>query len=28
VVLPPADAPRARELYEAMARDLKFDPRG
>jgi curved DNA-binding protein len=28
VVLPTADAPRARELYEAMARDLKFDPRG
>jgi curved DNA-binding protein len=28
VVLPPADTPRARELYETMARDLKFDPRG
>lgn len=27
VVLPPADTPRARELYEAMARDLAFDPR-
>jgi curved DNA-binding protein len=27
VVLPPADTPRAKELYEAMARDLKFDPR-
>jgi curved DNA-binding protein len=27
VVLPPADTPRARELYESMARDLKFDPR-
>jgi curved DNA-binding protein len=28
VVLPPADTARAKELYEAMARDLKFDPRG
>jgi len=27
VVLPPADTPRAKELYEAMARDLPFDPR-
>ncbi len=27
VVLPSADTPRARELYEAMARDLAFDPR-
>jgi len=27
VVLPPADTPRARELYERMARELKFDPR-
>lgn len=27
VVVPPADTPRARELYEAMARDLAFDPR-
>jgi curved DNA-binding protein len=27
VVLPPADSPRARELYETMARDLAFDPR-
>lgn len=27
VVLPPADTPRARELYESMARDLKFDAR-
>ncbi len=27
VVLPPADDARARELYEAMARDLAFDPR-
>jgi curved DNA-binding protein len=27
VVLPPADTPRARELYESMARDLAFDPR-
>lgn len=27
VVLPPAESDRARELYEAMARDLAFDPR-
>ena len=27
VVLPPVDMPRARELYETMARDLAFDPR-
>ena len=27
VVLPPADAPRAKELYETMARELAFDPR-
>lgn len=27
VVLPAADTARARELYEAMARDLAFDPR-
>jgi len=27
VVVPPADTPRAKELYESMARDLKFDPR-
>jgi curved DNA-binding protein len=27
VVLPPAQTPRARELYETMARDLAFDPR-
>jgi curved DNA-binding protein len=27
VVLPPADTARAKELYETMARDLKFDPR-
>ena len=27
VVLPPADTPKARELYETMARDLAFDPR-
>lgn len=27
VVLPTADTPRARELYEEMARDLAFDPR-
>ena len=25
--LPPADTPRARELYETMARELAFDPR-
>ena len=27
VVLPPADTPRARELYEALRRELPFDPR-
>jgi len=27
VVLPPAETPQARELYETMARDLAFDPR-
>jgi curved DNA-binding protein len=27
LVLPPADTPKARELYETMARDLPFDPR-
>lgn len=27
VVLPPASTPKARELYETMARDLAFDPR-
>jgi curved DNA-binding protein len=27
VVLPPADMPKARELYEQMMRDLPFDPR-
>jgi curved DNA-binding protein len=27
VVVPPASSPRARELYETMARDLAFDPR-
>jgi curved DNA-binding protein len=27
VVLPPATTPKARELYETMARDLAFDPR-
>jgi curved DNA-binding protein len=27
VVLPPADTPRARELYETMAWELGFDPR-
>jgi len=27
VVLPPADTPKARELYETMARELPFDPR-
>jgi curved DNA-binding protein len=26
-VLPPADTPRARELYEQMQRELPFDPR-
>lgn len=28
VVLPPAATPKARELYETMARELAFDPRG
>jgi curved DNA-binding protein len=28
VVLPPANTPKARELYEAMARELAFEPRG
>lgn len=28
VVLPPADTPRARQLYETMAKELAFDPRG
>jgi len=27
VVLPPADTPKARDLYEAMSRELDFDPR-
>ena len=27
IVVPPATTPRARELYEAMARDLAFNPR-
>jgi len=27
VVLPPADTPQARELYETMAKELAFDPR-
>lgn len=27
VVLPPADTPRAREIYETMAREMAFDPR-
>ena len=27
VVLPPADTPKKRELYETMARELAFDPR-
>lgn len=27
LVLPPADTPRARELFETMARELAFDPR-
>ena len=27
VVLPPADTPEARQLYETMARELAFDPR-
>jgi len=28
VVLPPANSPKARELYQSMARELAFDPRG
>jgi len=28
VVLPPADSARARELYQTMARELAFNPRG
>lgn len=28
IVLPPAASTRAQELYQAMARDLAFDPRG
>jgi curved DNA-binding protein len=27
IVLPPADSPQARELYERMQRELPFDPR-
>jgi curved DNA-binding protein len=27
IVLPPADLPRARALYEQMQRELAFDPR-
>lgn len=27
IVLPPADTPKSRELYETMARDLEFNPR-
>ena len=27
IVLPPADTPKARELYATMARELPFDPR-
>ena len=27
LVLPPADTPEARQLYETMARELAFDPR-
>lgn len=27
IVLPPADTPRAKALYETMARDMAFDPR-
>jgi curved DNA-binding protein len=27
IVLPPADTPRAREIYEQMQRELPFDPR-
>jgi curved DNA-binding protein len=26
-VLPPADTPRAKEIYEQMQRELAFDPR-
>ena len=28
IVVPPADSAQARQLYETMARDLAFDPRG
>ena len=28
VILPPADTPRARALYETLAKELAFDPRG
>ena len=28
IAVPPADTPRAREIYETMARELAFDPRG
>ena len=28
VVLPPPNTAKARELYQAMARELAFDPRG
>lgn len=27
VVLPPANTPKAKQLYETMARELNFDPR-
>jgi curved DNA-binding protein len=27
VVLPPAESPRAHEIYETMAREMAFDPR-
>ena len=27
IVTPPADTPRAREIYESMAREMPFDPR-
>ncbi len=27
VILPPADTPKAKQLYESMARELAFDPR-
>jgi curved DNA-binding protein len=27
LVQPPADTPRAKEIYEQMQRDLPFDPR-